>query len=127
VYSFDNAKAPSRHTQQYYYIFGSRALYKDGWKASAAHHPDILDLNKFAGEARDSIVKDYDKDVWELYNLNEDPTERVDLSKKYPEKLKELQALFDVDAKKYNIYPFIDWEDVFSRRIHNNGNATGLR
>jgi len=43
VYSFDNANAPSRHTQQYYYIFGSRSLYKDGWKASAAHHPDIFD------------------------------------------------------------------------------------
>ncbi|WP_232373339.1 sulfatase-like hydrolase/transferase [Pinibacter aurantiacus] len=127
VYSVNDAKAPSRHTQQYYYIFGSRSIYKDGWKAAAAHHPDILDLNKFAGEAKDSIAKNYDNDVWELYNLNEDPTERVDLAKKYPEKVKELQALFDADAKKYNIYPFIDWEDVFSRRIHNNGNATGLK
>lgn len=118
VYSFDNANAPSRHTQQYYYIFGSRALYKDGWKASAAHHPDIFDEFHFKGETGDSIVSNYDKDVWELYNLNDDPTERIDLAKKYPEKLKELKALFDADAKKYNIYPFIDWDDVFKRRIH---------
>jgi len=118
VYSFDNANAPSRHTQQYYYIFGSRSLYKDGWKASAAHHPDIFDEFHFKGETNDSIVTNYDKDVWELYNLNDDPTERIDLAKKYPEKLKALQALFDADAKKYNIYPFIDWDDVFKRRIH---------
>lgn len=118
VYSFDNANAPSRHTQQYYYIFGSRSLYKDGWKASAAHHPDIFDEFHFKGETNDSIATNYDKDVWELYNLNDDPTERIDLAKKYPEKLKALQALFDADAKKYNIYPFIDWDDVFKRRIH---------
>lgn len=39
VYSFDNAKAPSRHTVQYYYIFGSRSIYKDGWKAGFAYKP----------------------------------------------------------------------------------------
>jgi len=118
VYSFNDAKAPSRHNEQYYYIFGSRSIYKDGWKAETAHHPDIFDENHFADEQQDSIKTDYSKDVWELYNLDEDPTERIDLAKKYPEKLKALQDLFDDNAKKYNIYPFIDWDDVFKRRIH---------
>ena len=119
VYSFDNASAPSRHSQQHYYIFGSRSIYKDGWKAAAAHHPDIFDENHFAGDAHDSIVSNYDKDVWELYNLAEDPTEHTDLAKKFPDKLKQLQGLFEEEAKKYNVYPFIDWDDVFKRRIHN--------
>jgi arylsulfatase A-like enzyme len=118
VYSFNDAKAPTRHTEQYYYIFGSRAIYKDGWKAEAAHHPDIFDENHFADEPQAPLIQDYDKDIWELYNLNEDPTERIDLAKKYPEKLNELKALFDADAKKYNVYPFIDWDDVFHGRIH---------
>jgi arylsulfatase len=42
-YAFDNAKAQSRHTEQHYYIFGARSVYKDGWKASTAHRPDRID------------------------------------------------------------------------------------
>ena len=52
---------------------------------------------------------------WELYNLNEDFNERVDLSKKYPEKLKELKDLFDAEAAKYNIYPLVDMEHAAGR------------
>ena len=123
VYSFQDAKAPSRHTEQYYYIFGARSIYKDGWKAETLHHPDIIDLARngatFGG--KDSASNhSFDKDVWELYNLNEDFNERIDLAKKYPEKLAALQALFDENARKYNIYPLIDWDDVFHRRIHQN-------
>lgn len=123
VYAFDNPAAPSRHTQQYFYIFGSRALYKDGWKAGAAHHPDYLDLNDYADSTRPAVTKDFDKDEWELYNLNEDFNEQVNLAKKYPEKLAELKQLFEEDAKKYNIYPFIDWDDVFKARLINSKKA----
>src|SRR6187431_57604 len=35
--SLNDAKAESLHKVQYYYIFGNRAIYKDGWKAGAAH------------------------------------------------------------------------------------------
>ncbi|MCF6407743.1 sulfatase-like hydrolase/transferase [Chitinophaga filiformis] len=118
VYSFADANAPSRHTEQYYYIFGSRAIYKDGWKAGAAHHPNYEDLNGFSGGGK-AVNKDFDKDVWELYNLNEDFNERVNLADKYPEKLAELKRLFEQDAKKYNIYPYIDWDDVFRARLIN--------
>jgi arylsulfatase A-like enzyme len=117
VYSFNNAEAPSKHTVQHYYIFGNRAIYKDGWKAGAAHHPDFIDFAK-AGDGVPLPKADYNKDVWELYNLNDDFNERVNLADKNPEKLKELQSVFDEQAKKFNIYPFIDWEDVVSRRIH---------
>ena len=116
VYSFADANAPSRHTEQYYFIFGSRAIYKDGWKAEAYHHPDIFEITSSAKQ--DTSLWGYDKDEWELYNLNEDFNERIDLAKKYPEKLKELQALFDEDATKYNIYPFIDLDDVLKGRLH---------
>jgi arylsulfatase len=122
VYSFADAKASSRHTEQYYYIFGARSIYKDGWKAETLHHPDIIDLARAGATfGKDSATEhSFDKDVWELYNLNEDFNERIDLAKKYPEKLEALKALFDENAKKYNIYPLIDWDDVFHRRIHRN-------
>ena len=91
AYTFNNANAATQHTQQYFYIFGSRSIYKDGWKAEAAHHPDAIDLASFGDKP---IPKsDYNKDEWLLYNLNDDFNERIDLSKKYPEKLAELKKL----------------------------------
>lgn len=115
AYSITDATAASHHKVQYFYIFGSRAIYKDGWKAGVAHHPDYIDINNPASGAAPA-KKGFDNDVWELYNLNEDFNERNNLAAKHPEKLKELQALFESEAKKNNAYPLIDWEDVFNRR-----------
>jgi arylsulfatase len=41
AYSIDDAKAPTRHTLQYYYIFGSRSIYDNGWKAELAYPNDV--------------------------------------------------------------------------------------
>ena len=118
VYSFTDAKVPTKHTEQYYYIFGSRSVYKDGWKAEVLHHPDYIDERLKDSSLLPPVATRWDKDVWELYNLNEDFNERVDLAKKNPEKLKELQAQFDADATRNHLYPFIDWDDVLHRRFH---------
>ena len=67
-----------------------------------------------------STHKPFDESAWELYNLNEDYTERVDLAKKYPEKLAELKALFDQQAQEHHLYPLITWDDVLNSRIHRN-------
>ena len=124
AYSFDHAQAPSRHLIQHYYIFGSRSIYYDGWKAEAAHYPDNVDLTNFTLD-KPFTDKSFEEDVWELYNLKEDFNERTDLSQKYPEKLQELKKLFDEQAKKNNLYPLIDWYDVYSKRIHHpNGSDT---
>jgi arylsulfatase A-like enzyme len=92
AYSINEPKSPSRHTLQHYEIMGSRSLYKDGWKAATLHVKG----------------QDFDKDVWELYNLNEDWNERFNLADKNPEKLKELKDLFEAQAWKYNIFPLKD-------------------
>ena len=42
---------------------------------------------------------------WELYNVKEDPTQFNDLAAKMPGKLKQMQALFYSEAKKYNVLP----------------------
>ncbi|HTN38343.1 MAG TPA: arylsulfatase [Arachidicoccus sp.] len=119
VYAFNDAKAASRHHTQYYYIFGSRSIYQDGWKAAAAHRPDNIDLSDFR-QGKSVPDKSFDNDKWELYNLEEDFNENIDLAKKYPEKLKELKAVFDQQAEKNHLYPLIDWYDVREKRLHHN-------
>ncbi|MBB4199224.1 sulfatase [Rhodoblastus sphagnicola] len=109
--SIDNANAPWHHTEQYYYIFGSRAIYKDGWKAGLAYPSSFITGNL-------SNREPFDENAWELYNLNDDPTERIDLAKKNPEKLAELKAEFEAQAKAHNVYPLITWDDVLKGRIH---------
>src|SRR5204863_9715982 len=51
---------------------------------------------------------DFDKDVWELYDLEADFSESNDLAASNPKKLKELQDMFWVEAKKYNVLPLDD-------------------
>lgn len=108
VYTFDDANAPSRHSQQYFEIFGNRAMYKDGWIACSrlARSPwqiDPAELKKFGpGSGWDP-----DKDKWELYNLDEDFSEATDLAAKHPEKLAELKKLFWVEAEMYHVTPLM--------------------
>lgn len=115
-YSFADADAPSRRTVQYYYLYGARAIYKDGWKASATHYPNNAQFIKLPVTS-DQQTPDFDKDEWSLYNLNEDFTEYENLATKYPQKLEELKAVFDEQARINNVYPMIDWMDVLENNI----------
>ena len=51
---------------------------------------------------------DFALDKWELYNVNKDFSEGDDLAAKEPAKLKALQALFDSEARKYEVFPLDD-------------------
>ena len=42
---------------------------------------------------------------WELYNIAEDYSQYNDLAAKMPDKLREMQELFLVEATKYNVFP----------------------
>jgi arylsulfatase len=101
VYSFNDAKAPSKHTTQYFEMFGNRAIYHDGWVAATT--PGVAPWDSAAEtEGRLPAVLDY---KWELYNVKEDFSEANDLASKHPAKLKELQDLFWKEAEKYNVLP----------------------
>ena len=101
LYTFDkaNANVPSRHTTQYFEMLGNRAIYSDGWVAATT--PVTLPW-ELSTKAPPDVITGYN---WELYNVKEDPTEYEDLAAKMPDKLKELQALFYAEAKKYNVLP----------------------
>ena len=45
---------------------------------------------------------------WELYDLSNDWSQTEDLAAKNPAKLKEMQALFMQEAKKYQVFPLDD-------------------
>ncbi len=100
AYTFDkaNAGAPSRHTTQYFEMFGDHAIYHKGWIASTkvlrppwvTYGPANLDP---AGLP------------WELYDLSRDWTQCEDVAAKHPAKLRELQELFWAEARKYQVLP----------------------
>jgi len=101
VYTFDDAKMPSKHTTQYFEMFGNRAIYHDGWVAATT--PGVAPWDSAAEvQGRLPAVLDY---KWELYKVNEDFSEANDLASKEAAKLKELQDLFWTEAEKYNVLP----------------------
>ena len=106
IYSFDDPKAASPRHIQYFEMFGNRALYKDGWIATARH-------GRLPWVTAGGSTGDFDHDKWELYNLADDFSESNDLSAKYLEKLKELQDDFWIEAKKYDVLPL---DDRFAER-----------
>lgn len=105
MYSFNNADVPTQKQRQYFEMFGNRAIWVDGWKAVSLH------ANRMPWDV--NVVKPFDDDVWELYNVEEDFSESNDLAEKHPEKLQELVKIFDEEAWKYNVYPLYD--DMISR------------
>jgi arylsulfatase len=118
AYTFDaaNAKAASTHTTQYFEMASNRGIYHDGWIANTTPFAPPWDL---ATGKLPSVIDGY---KWELYNLTEDFTQNNDLSAKNPDKLKEMQALFQTEAAKYNVLPLDN--TAFSRLLTPRPSAT---
>lgn len=101
AYTFDaaNARAPSTHRVQYFEMLGNRAIYADGWMACCRH-------GRLPWQTSGSA--DFDEDVWELYHIASDFSQAEDLASIYPEKLREMQDLFLIEAAKYDVLPLDD-------------------
>src|SRR5258705_7673140 len=97
AYTFDDAKAPTRHNTQYFEIAANRGLYQDGWMASTT--PLRLPWQVTG------VEPDPDDFPWELYNVAQDFSESKNLTNENPKKLQELEALFLIEAVKYNVLP----------------------
>jgi arylsulfatase len=108
AYTFDvkNAKAPSTRTEQYFEMLGNRAIYANGWMASCRHGRLPWDTG--------AVPPGFEGDRWELYNIEKDFSQAVDLAEKEPAKLRELQDLFMGAAAKYNVLPL---DDRFAERL----------
>ena len=100
AYSFDDAGAAERHTTQYFEMFCNRGIYHQGWTAVTRHGiPWML-----SGHEKPA----FDDDVWELYDTNSDWTQSRNLAEEQPDRLRDLQRLFLIEATKYNVLPLDD-------------------
>jgi len=100
MYTFDakNANAPSRHHTQYFEMMGDHAIYHDGWIASTkVMRPPWVTAG--------AVSQDPAGFPYELYDVSKDWTQSDNLAARYPEKLKELESLFWVEANKYQVLP----------------------
>ncbi len=121
VYTFGDAKAPSRRTTQYFEMLGNRAIYHDGWVAATTPTtPPWVAIPKQV-----DVITGFD---WELYNVAEDFSQAENLTAKHPEKLRELQYLFYAEAAKYNVLPIdnskVERLDVTNRPSLTRGRTT---
>jgi arylsulfatase len=95
----EGADAPGAHVTQHFEMFGSRAIYHDGWKAVTFHpvgpiYNDGLNPNA-----------SFDEDKWELYHVAEDLSETRDLAAEEPERLETMIALWWEEARRNDVLP----------------------
>jgi len=70
-------------------------MWQDGWKAVAIHAP-------LTGKGH------FDKDVWQLYNIDKDRSESTDLAKQHPDKLEALIKAWFEEAEANLVLPLDD-------------------
>jgi len=101
AYTFDakNTKEPSRHKIQYFEMRGQYALYHEGWLLSTK-------VNRAPWEAFGAANPDpLNNQILELYDLSKDFSQSQNIADKFPDKIKEMKAMFIEEAKKYQVFP----------------------
>lgn len=88
--------ASTGKTEQFYCMLGTRGVWHEGFHASTVHPP------------APSAWAHFDEDRWELFDLEADRNQLVDLAAHQPERLAEMVDLWDQLAQRYNGYPLDD-------------------
>jgi arylsulfatase len=100
--TFFDPNAPETRKTQYFELLVNRGMYHDGWMASSR---SFSPWNPIRGEFDPLTAK------WELYDLSRDYSQAENVADKYPDKVKELEALFWKEAATYSVLP-LDWRGV---------------
>jgi arylsulfatase A-like enzyme len=87
-----------RHDTQYFEMFGSRAIYRKGWKAVTFHPIAPLYDEQNPNDP-------FDDDLWELYHVASDLSETEDVAAQHPDKVRELEALWWEEAARNDVLP----------------------
>ncbi|MCD7824656.1 MAG: arylsulfatase [Clostridiaceae bacterium] len=95
-YTFADGSEKDRRHVQYYEMLGNRAIYKDGWKAIVNHS-----RNADLGET-------FEADVWELYHVAKDYSESRNVAGQYPEKVRELEREWLIEASAAGVFPMFN-------------------
>jgi arylsulfatase len=101
AYTFDaaNAKAPSRHTTQYFEMMGQWALYHEGWLLSTKVNRPPWDA--FSPANPDPL----NNQVFQLYDLSKSWNQAEDVAARYPDKVRQMREMFVQEARKYQVFP----------------------
>jgi len=97
---FDPA-VPIVRGPQYFEMFGHRGIVADGWKAVAYHQ----------------LGTPFENDTWELYHLESDFAENLDLAATEPDRLSALVDLWWREADAHKVLPL---DDRFAQRFAEN-------
>lgn len=97
---FDPA-VPIVRGPQYFEMFGHRGIVADGWKAVAYHQ----------------LGTPFENDTWELYHLESDFAENVDLAATEPDRLAALVDMWWREADTHKVLPL---DDRFAQRFAEN-------
>ncbi|MCA0242127.1 MAG: arylsulfatase [Proteobacteria bacterium] len=95
---------------QYFEMLGNRALYADGWLASARHMTPWL-----------APPSGFDDERWELYDLAHDFSQAHDLAAQQPQRLAAMRRQFDAEAQRNGVLPlqnFIEGQDHGMPTVH---------
>ncbi len=101
LYTFEDPEAEGRRTMQFFDIMGSRGIYHDGWFAGTFGPREPWTPGVPPGIAE----WDPQKDVWELYNIDEDWSQAHDLAAEMPEKVDMLKSMFLVESARNDNLP----------------------
>ena len=107
LHTFADADAEERHTVQYFEMFGSRAMYQDGWWACAKLDKAPWDFSPETLQRFAPGVYDPGQDSWELYYLPDDFSQAHDLAAEHPDKLAQLQELWWAEAARNRVLPLL--------------------
>ena len=109
LYTFGAPEAPERHTLQYFEMFGSRGIYRDGWWAASRVDRLPWDLSpETLAPFGPQADWDPDRDVgWELYDLRSDFSQAHDVAAEFPGKVRELQDSWWREAERNRVLPLM--------------------
>ena len=100
TYAWNNADAKTNHPTQYFEMTGFVGLYHEGWSICGEPYRIPWSVDPGAMANFDPLNVQ-----WQLYNIDEDPIQSKNLAAEYPEKVKEMEAIFWQEAEKYSVYP----------------------
>jgi arylsulfatase A-like enzyme len=108
AHSFDDADVASNHHTQYFEMFAHRSLYHDGWRAVCPFPgTSFAEAGVSFGmlELTEDKLRELDATGWELYHVEVDPAETVNLAEQERARLIEMIALWYTEAGRYNVLP----------------------
>ena len=94
--ALDDPSADTGKDTQFYTMLGTRGIWHKGWFANTVHAATPAGWSHF------------DKDRWELYDIENDRSQCHDLADGNPDKLEEMKKLWFSEAAKYNGLPLAD-------------------